>query len=106
MKVLERAKTPDGIDIQIEDWKKSYSCVNVLNIAAYPIAKNTSHWGWIRAGEKFRLQIDRFKNDKEVKQAFNDLINGTKQLTDFADQYYHNDKDKYYMGLINDYCEH
>jgi hypothetical protein len=105
MKVLERAKTPEGIDIQIEDWKEDYSCFNVLSIAAYPIAKNTSKYRWIEGGKRFRLDINKFNNDEEVKQAFNDLANGVKQITDFAEQFYNGDKDKYYMGLIPTFNE-
>lgn len=100
MKVLERATTPDGTKIQIEDWKKDYSCFNVLNIATYPIAKNTSKYKWIEGGKTFRLDIRGFNNDEEVKQAFDDLVNGVKQITDFANQFYNGDKDRYYMGLI------
>lgn len=106
MKVLERAKTPEGTDIQIEDWKEDYSCFNVLSIATYPIAKNTSKHRWVEGGQRFRLDINRFNNDEEVYQAFNDLISGKKQITDFAGQFWNGDKDMYYMGLIQDYIEY
>lgn len=43
MKVLERAKTPEGFDIQIEDWEEDYSFMNIHSLTAYPIAKNGSH---------------------------------------------------------------
>ena len=39
MKILEKATTPDGIDIQIEDWSDTYSFMNILSIGVYPIAK-------------------------------------------------------------------
>lgn len=100
MKVLERAITPDGTDIQIEDWKEDYSCFNVLSIAAYPIAKNTSKYRWVESGKTFRLDINGFNSDEEVKQAFADLVSGEKKITDFADQFRNGDKDRYYMGLI------
>lgn len=100
MKVLEKATTPDGTQIQIEDWKEDYSCFNVLNITTYPTVRNGSKYQWIKQGEKFRLDIRNFNNDEDVKQAFNDLVNGIRQITDFSEQFYNGDKDKYYMGLI------
>lgn len=100
MKVLDRAKTPEGIDIQIEDWKETYSFINTLNIATYPIAKNTSKYRWVEGGRRFRLNISTFNNDEEVKQAFDDLISGNKQIIDFSEQFENGDKDKFYMGLI------
>lgn len=103
MKILERAKTPEGIDIQIEDWKQDYSCFNTFNIATYPIAKRSSESGWIKDGKTFRLDISRgFNNDEEVKQAFNDLVSGNKNISDFADQFYNGDKDKYLFGLLKE----
>ena len=100
MKVLERAATPDGTKIQIEDWKEDYSFINVLSIATYPMAKNTSKYRWVESGKTFRLDINKFNNDEEVYQAFNNLVNGDKQITDFSEQFFNADKDKYYMGLI------
>jgi len=105
MKIIEKATTPKGILVQIEDWSESYSFMDVFTIAAYPMAKNSSKYQWIKHGEEFRLDINRFKNNEEVKQAFNDLISGTKSIEDFAEQFYHGDKHKYYLGLINDYIE-
>lgn len=65
MKVLERAKTPDGIDIQLEDWSdgntEEYLDLYGLDIGAYPVAKNTGKWGWVRGGETFRLTIAQNK---------------------------------------------
>lgn len=105
MKVLERAKTPDGFDIQIEYWKEDYSFMDVNCIAAYPIAKNSSKWQWIKAGEEFRLDIKGFNNNEEVMQAFIDLTNGTKSIEDFSEQFYHGNKHRYYLGIIDDYME-
>ena len=34
MKILEKATTPDGIDIQIEDWSDTYSFMNILKKSA------------------------------------------------------------------------
>lgn len=100
MKTLEKGTTPDGTKIQIEDWKEDYSCFNTLNIATYPIAKRSSKNGWISEGKTFRLDISKgFNNDEEIYQAFTDLINGDKSISDFNDQFYNGDKDKYLYGV-------
>lgn len=107
MKVLQEARTPQGIEIQIEDWTQDYSCFNTFYIAAYPIAKNTSKYGWIRGGKNFRLGISReWKSNEEVYTAFNELVNGTKKLEDFADRFWNGEKDQWYLGMDvenNDY---
>jgi hypothetical protein len=105
MKVLDRAVTPDGTKIQIEDWKETYSFCNIYDIGTYPIAKNTSKYRWVEGGKEFRLTLTRFNSNEESKQAFADLISGAKTITDFADHFYNRDKDKYYMGLIPVYDE-
>lgn len=105
MKILEKSTTPKGIGIQIEDWKEDYSFMDVCTIAAYPIAKNGSKYQWIKQGEQFRIDISKFRNNDEVRQAFNDLINGAKNIEDFSEQFRNGDKDKYYLGLKDDYIE-
>jgi hypothetical protein len=101
MKVLEKAYTPDGILIQLEDWSENYSFMNTYNIGAYPKAKNSSKYQWIKAGYEFRLDIHGFNSNEEAEQVFNDLITGKRKLTDLADLYWNGNKDKYYMGLID-----
>lgn len=76
-----------------------------IALLPYPIAKNGSKYQWIKAGDEFRLGINRFKSNEEVKQAFIDLINGTKTIGDFSDQFCHGNKHKYYLGLIDNYVE-
>lgn len=108
MKVIDRAVTPDGIQIQLEDWHENnteeYPLLYGYTIAAYPIAKNTSKYGWIRSGSKFRLDIscNNYRNyiDEMVLADYEALKNGTKTLEDLQEHFYNGNKDKYYLGLI------
>ena len=90
MRVLERAKTPEGFDIQIEDWTEDYSCFDVLSIGTYPKSERLpqSRKTWVIPGEEFRCSINRFACNEEVQRAFEDLKQGTKIVKDFADQFW------------------
>jgi len=101
MIVRERSEMPDGTKIQIEDWKEDYPGVHdTLTIAAYPKAKNTGKYSWVRKGETFRLEISRgFKTDEHVKEVFDMLSIGCMKLEDLADNYWDGQKAKFYMGL-------
>ena len=56
MKVIERANIPDGTEIWLEDWSdkntEQFPDLYGLQIGAYPIAKNTGKYGWIRERRK------------------------------------------------------
>jgi hypothetical protein len=97
MKVIEKAKTPEGYDIQIESWKEDYPTVfNTLGIGAYPKANKTSQSGWIEGNRIFRVDISRgFNNDEEVYEAFHSLTSGTKQIKDYAEQFWQLDHAQY-----------
>ena len=100
MKVLERAKTPDGIDIQLEDWSEDYNFTG-LCIAAYPIAKVSRNF--IKEGKPFRLQIDFYrKNDDEARADYEPLKSGEKRLEDLADRFYYGKDDKRMLGMITE----
>lgn len=90
MQVIERAKTPNGIDIQIEDWHKDYYFMaEASTVATYPQATKTDYTSKLeypRANERFRLAI-RFNNKDEAKQCFDNLKNGTKQLQDYHEHF-------------------
>lgn len=92
MKVLERATTPDGTKIQIEDWTQDYDCFKTLSIATYPIAlkKPTSkETPFFEINKPFRVAINRnWTNDNEVKNAFEELKAGTKNIKDFSEQFW------------------
>ena len=93
MEVIKRGKTPDGVDIQIENWNGSF------DIGAYPIAKNAKK-PWIDSGERFRLTLSGFNGD-EVKWAFNGLVSGEIKLSELEDYYWNRTEDKWVLGLIS-----
>ena len=98
MKILEKATTPDGIDIQIEDWSDTYSFMNILRIGAYPIAKQ-SDTVWIIPNERFRMSLDKFKSDSETLEVFRKLKNGNYKLEDLTEYFEEKTKNMYYLGL-------
>ena len=102
-KILQKDVMPDGTNIQIEDWKEVYPFEKTVKIGAYPLAKNSGRHGWIQRNEKFRLELSRnFNSDKEVYSIYEALTNGSVKLEDLDDHYYHGDRDRFYLGLIDD----
>lgn len=107
MKIIEKATTPDGVEIQLEDWSEhntnAFPDLYGLQIGAYPIARNTSDSGWIRSGEKFRLTIAQNKymnySNEDVTADFVALKNGIKTIEDLADHYWNGQKDKHLLGI-------
>ena len=88
MKVLEKAFTPNGVKIQIEDWKEKYSFIKTLNIACYPMATKTQNSPFgLRNGKIFRLALDKFKNDKEVYKTFNKLQSGEITIKELSNKF-------------------
>lgn len=63
LKIIDKAVLSDGTKIQLEDWhsenSEKYPDLYGYMIGAYPKAKNTGKWGWVRTGETFRLSIGR-----------------------------------------------
>ena len=98
MKILEKATTPDGIDIQIEDWSDNYSFMNILSIGVYPTAKQ-SDTVWIIPNERFRMSLDKFKSDSETLEVFIKLKNGNYKLEDLTEHFEEKTKNMYYLGL-------
>ena len=102
-----RALTPDGIEIQLEDWSESnteqYPDLYGLTIGAYPIAKNTSKYRLVQGGKKFRLSIsqNKYKNytNENVKTDFEALKNGEKKLEDLSKHFWYGEKDMWYLGM-------
>jgi hypothetical protein len=91
MRVIKTNKLPDGTVILIENWNEDYSSVFPANgtIAAYPISKYTIPGAFSpKAGEIFRAQFD-FDSAEQTGEAFNSLVNGEKQLTDYIDRLYY-----------------
>lgn len=103
MKVIKKSKMPNGIDIQIEDWKEDYSCFNTLIIGTYPIAKKTNNV-WVKVGETFRLELSRFfTSDYEVNETFKNLEEGKLTLEELSKHFWNCEKDMYYLGMIDEY---
>lgn len=100
MKILEKATTPNGIKIQLEDW--SHSKVYELGIGAYPIVKNSSYV-WFKSGEKFRVYIGTHSNysNDDVKSDFEALKNGGKTLEDLLHHSLREEDIKYLLGIID-----
>ncbi len=94
MEVLERAKMKDGTRIQIENWKNDYDFIKTLNIAVYPIAQRGSE-----ANKTFRLELENFKNDAEVKEVFSKLEKGKIEITELTQYFMNGTKDEYLLGI-------
>ena len=81
--ITTKGTTPDGIKIQIEDWREVYNFYKTLHLIAYPVSQKTSEYGWIRGGEKMRYEMPyNWHSDEEVLQAFEDLQSGKIKVTD------------------------
>lgn len=111
MKVLEEATTPNGIKIYLEDWSDhnttDHPDLYGLTISAYPIAKNSTYW--FKSGEKFCLSMSmnkysNYTNDN-VKSDFEALKSGEKSLEDLSEHFWNGRKDKYLLGMIDNYGE-
>ena len=84
MKVLKTGIMPNGTQIQIEEWNENYSFIPYAStLASYPKSK-VSHEGAFapKGNEIYRFQFN-FKTEEEADKAFQDLLTGTKTLTDF-----------------------
>lgn len=113
MRILEKATTPNGIEIYLEDWSDQntakYPDLYGVTIGAYPTAKNSSKNKWIEAGNKIRLDIavskySNYSND-DVESDFEALKSGEKTLEDLAPHFWNGKKDMYLLGMIDSYEE-
>ena len=111
MKVLERAIMSNETKIQLEDWSDNntpeYPDLYGLQIGAYPIAKNTEKYRWIKKGDMFRLTISMNRHtgytNEDVRADFEALKNGTKCLEDLSDHFWNGEKDMWYLGMDVEY---
>ena len=101
MKVIKESKMPNGIKIYIEDWRENYPFYKTQSITAYPVARNTGKWRWVRSGKKFRLGLENFESDEQVYAIFERLEKGEIKLEELHKHYYWGNRDKYFMGLID-----
>lgn len=107
MKVLENAVMPNGTEIILEDWSEKYHDTLSLAIGAYPIAKNTGKYGWVKNNESFRISIhsNDYRNytDDDVRADFEALKNGEKKLEDLSEYFWNGEKDMWYLGMDVEY---
>ncbi len=95
MRISEKAKTPDGVPVQLEDWGDFYL------IGAYPVAKNYGRYELIKRGSPFRLTI---KTSAPFSD-FDNLKTGAKTIEDMAGQFWDGERDKFYLGMDTEYFE-
>lgn len=96
MKVVERATTPDGTIIQVEDWRENYKSIKTLSIATYPILRRfptTRILNFYRLNETIRVDLDRnLESDAHVWKIFEQLKTGQLKVEDcrryFREQWY------------------
>lgn len=102
MKILEKATMPNGVEIQLEDWREHNQGIQ---IGAYPIAKNSSKYKWVTSGEKFRLTIAKNEYlgylDSQIKADFEALKSGKKRLEDLSRYFWNGSKDMFYLGMLS-----
>lgn len=95
MRVLEKTKTPRGIDIQIEDWEENFPEVYGYGdtLAAFP--KTITN-----PDNQVRLEI-QFKSNEEAKEAMKALEAGEKELRDYRENFnsYSNQGGKVFMNF-------
>ena len=104
MKVIEHTTMPDGTEVQLEDWSHNNTG---LTIAAYPVAKNSGAYDWVRKGEQFCILIPQNEytgySNNDVQADFEALKNGTKSLEDLSDHFWNGEKDMWYLGMNVEY---
>lgn len=84
MKIIKKGITSNGTHIQIEDWEEDYNFYNYADtLASYPKSKETHRGKYApKAGVRYRFSF-QFKNSAEAEKAYNDLLEGKKELKDF-----------------------
>lgn len=95
MKVLERTKTPRGIDIQIEDWEDNFPEVYGYGDTLAAFSKTITN-----PDNQVRLEI-QFKSYEEAKEALKALEAGEKELRDYRENFnsYSNQGGNVYMNF-------
>ena len=91
MKILERTILTDGTAIRREDWSRDYGFMaEGTTVAAYHIAKESIDGYFTpKRGEKFRLAICFGNDTQAAKDCYSALVNGEKNLKDFAKHFEH-----------------
>jgi len=84
MQVIKKGIAKDNFKIQVEEWNENYNFIpHSSTLAIYKLSKS-SHKGQFapKGGEIYRFQFD-FKTEEEANAAFNDLVSGNKNITEF-----------------------
>lgn len=106
MQVLNKAITPDGIEIELHDLSGEHKLpdYNGMIIVFCTVAKNTfpEGKGWYsQKGKKFRSCICYCKNytSDMLMADYEELKNGTKTLTDLKSYFWNGKRDCYVLGV-------
>ena len=89
MRIIKTGELADKTPIQIEDWFADYPCFAMnSNLVAYPKSKADIPGDFApKYGKTFRADFS-FNSAEECLAAFNALITGQKELTDYCEYLY------------------
>ena len=106
MQVIDKAVTPDGIEIELRDLSGKHKLpdYNGMEIVFRTIAKKTfpPNRGWYaKKGKEFHSCICCYKNytSDMLKADYEEIENGTKTLADLKSYFWNGYKDRYVLGL-------
>ena len=106
MQILDKAITPDGIEIELHDLSGEHRLpdYNGMIINFCTVAKNTfpPNKGWYsQKGKEFRSCIYSFGKYTEdmLKEDYEALKNGTKILADLKEHFWNHQRDCSVLGL-------
>lgn len=86
MKVLVRGIMNNGTKIQVEDWSEDYPN-RPFTLGTYALSKKSFKGQFApKEDETWRFQFS-FKTLEDVTNAFNELLNGHKELIDYKDMF-------------------
>lgn len=114
MQILDKAITPDGMEIELHDLsgKHKLQDYNGIIITFCTVAKNTfpEGKGWYaQKGKEFHSCICCYKNytSDMLKADYEELKNGTKTLADLKSYFWNGYRDCYALGLegVKNYVE-
>ena len=106
MQIIDKAITPDGIEIELRDLSGEHKLPDYdgMEIAFRTIAKKTfpPNLGWYaQKGKEFHSCIYYHKNytSDMLKADYEKLKNGTKTLADLKSHFWNGYRDRYVLGL-------
>lgn len=104
--IIERRQTPNGMDIQLENWHDKYEFMaENATIGFYPMCQNSIHgevWDYPKRGEIFRAALN-FSSELEAREALDLLESGEKTFMHYIDNYETNviSKDDFIKGFYS-----